>query len=47
MGTIGFVAFIVAVFVHVDHSSLELLGLLSASLLGLTTVDKFVKQNAT
>ncbi len=43
LGTVGFLCFIVAVFIGVEHASLELLGMLSASLIGLTTVDKFVK----
>ena len=43
MGTLGWCAFIIAVFCHIEHDSLQLLGLLSASLLGLTTIDKWVK----
>jgi hypothetical protein len=40
-GSIGFAAFIVAIFTGINDSSLDLLGMLSASLIGLTTVDKF------
>lgn len=40
-GMIGFLAFAVRVAVGGLHPQLALLGILSASLLGLTTLDKF------
>ena len=43
MGSIGFLSSIVAVFLNVNHDSLQLLMIMSASLLGITTIDKFVK----
>ena len=44
MGMIGFLACITAVFVGIKHELLPTLLIVSASLLGLTTVDKFVKK---
>ena len=43
MGIIGFISSIVAVFLNVNHDSLQLLMIMSASLLGITTIDKFIK----
>ena len=43
MGTVGFLSSIIAVFIGVSHDALQLLMLVSTSLLGLTTIDKFVK----
>lgn len=39
MGIIGFLSSIVAVFVGVNHDALQLLMIMSASLLGITTLD--------
>jgi len=44
MGVLGFLASIVAVFTNVNHESLSLLMIMSASLLGITTIDKFIKR---
>ena len=41
MGCAGFVAFGACVVAGISHASLDLLGYLSAGLLGLTTIDKF------
>lgn len=43
-GFIGFISFIACIFLKLQHPSLDLLGMLSASLIGLTTVDKFMKK---
>ena len=45
MGVMGFIASIVFVAVGLIHDALQLLMMLSAALLGVTTVDKFVKNN--
>ena len=43
MGTLGFLSSIVAIFLGIKHDGLPLLMMLSASLLGITTIDKFTK----
>lgn len=44
MGCFGFIAFTACILLNTEpHPSLDLLGMLSSSLIGLTTVDKFVK----
>jgi hypothetical protein len=45
MGVTGFLSFIAGVFAGVEHDALQLLGTLSMLLLGITTVDKFVKNS--
>lgn len=45
MGCIGFLAFTACILINTEaHPSLDMLGMLSASLIGLTTVDKFVRK---
>ena len=43
LGTIGFLAFMVSIFIPINHEMLGTLGWISAGLLGLTTIDKFAK----
>ena len=43
MGVLGFSIFLVCVCLGIEH--VELLGTLSAGLLGLTTADKFARGN--
>jgi hypothetical protein len=46
MGCIGFLAFTACILINTDpHPLLDMLGMLSASLIGLTTVDKFIKSS--
>ncbi|MBF0651296.1 hypothetical protein IR083_20975 [Dysgonomonas sp. GY75] len=43
-GFIGFMAFMGCIIVRIQHPSIDLLGMLSASLIGVTTVDKLIKK---
>ncbi len=40
-GFLGFGAFIVFIALGINHTAIDLLAILSASLMGLTTIDKF------
>jgi hypothetical protein len=42
-GALGFICFIVLIFMGSLSPNVQLLGVLSATLLGVTTIDKFVK----
>ncbi|MDR2950707.1 MAG: hypothetical protein LBV71_16085 [Prevotella sp.] len=44
IGALGFIAFIGCIYLGIYHPSVDLLAMLSASLIGLTTVDKFIKK---
>ena len=43
-GIFGMASVITCIFLQIEHESLNTLLLLSASLLGITTVDKFIKK---
>ena len=45
MGVAGFLASIVAIFAGITHEALQLLMITSATLLGITTLDSFIKQS--
>ena len=44
MGVLGFLFSLVAIAIGIEHESLQMFMLLSASLLGITTIDKFVQK---